>query len=90
MKIEKVPAHILSTLDMKKFKEMMGTATHFEPIFEKVDEKGSLEPIKTSIGGLNEEYNSFIESYPSMKKDDKERFKRLGQKYLNLILEGEK
>jgi DNA repair exonuclease SbcCD nuclease subunit len=90
MKIEKVPAHILSTLDMKKFKEMMGSATHFEPIFEKVDEKGSLEPIKTSIGGLNEEYNSFIESYPNMKKDDRERFKRLGQKYLNLVLEGEK
>ena len=90
VKIEKVPAHVLSTLDVKKFKEMMASAVHFEPIFEKVDERGSLEPVKTTIGGLNEEYNSFIENYPSMKKEEKNRLKALGQKYLNMVLESEK
>ena len=90
IKIEKVSTHVLSTLDVKKFKEMMAKATHFEPIFEKVDEKGRVEQIKVSIGGVREEFNLFIDSYESLTKEEKERFKSLGQKYLNLASEEEK
>lgn len=90
IKIEKVSPHVLSTLDIKKFKEMMSKATHFEPIFEKIDEKGKIEQIKVSIGGLNEEFNSFLETYPSIDKKDMQRLKTLGHTYLSKAIEDEK
>jgi len=89
IKIEKISPHILATLDIKKFRDMMSKATHFEPIFEKTDEKGNIEQIKVSIGGVKEEFNSFVDAYGALTKEEKERFKLQGQEYLNRASEEE-
>ena len=84
LKVLKIPSHIYQSLDFRKINELAEGAAHFEPAFEKLDEKGEVEILKTSIGRLNEEFIAYIESLSEQK--DKEGLKTLGLEYLEKVV----
>lgn len=87
IKIKNIDPATLAVLDVKKIREFAKDATHFEPIFEKVDKKGETEVIKTNIGGLNEEFVAFVNDLPELNKDEKKTYLDWGLHYLSKILE---
>lgn len=90
LKINQVSSSVLASLDIKKIREWAAPALHFEPIFEKsAKEEGGEIVQTTSIGGLNEEYNSFLSNHAGLSDAEKAELKQLGQHYLTAVLEEE-
>jgi len=83
--VKDIPSHILAALDIKKIRELGAPATHFEPIFEKLNEGGSPVTIKSSIGNISDEFKLFIEGYSGMSKEDKNIYLDEGLKAINEI-----
>ncbi len=88
-KVTNIKSATLAALDIKKIRELAASATHFEPIFEKIAEEGKVESNKINIGSLNEEYVAFINQYPGLSEQEKNDLQLLGQAHINEELENE-
>lgn len=97
-KVENVPSHIFENLDIKKFRELAKDALHFEPIIEKKASpehraesrcRGK-ETFKPKIGGLIEEYKTFINHHPGLSEEEKKELEEQGRTYLAKVLEESK
>ena len=89
-KVENVPSHIFEHLDIKKFREMAKDALHFEPIIEKKEDQKNHQTYKPKIGGLVEEYGTFINHHPGLSEEEKKELLQNGQTYLAKVLEESK
>lgn len=78
LKVINIPQHILSTLDIKKFRELAGAALHFEPVLEKLREERKIEETTIATGGMKEEFISFMKNYPNLKPAEVNYFTKFG------------
>ncbi|MCX5726541.1 MAG: hypothetical protein NT030_05115, partial [Candidatus Saganbacteria bacterium] len=90
LKVINIPQHVLSTLDVKKFRELASAAIHFEPVFEKLREEaspaggqGHIEEAVVAAGGIKEEFISFMKNYPNLKPAEVDYFTRFGVESLD-------
>ncbi len=80
-----IPRHIHSSLDFQKIREIVGRATHYEPVYNwKLDSKGGART--SQIGTLSEEFETYLEKI-NLPADEFKEMKSLGLDYLGKITE---
>jgi len=85
--VRNVPRTLYVTVDFRRLRELTAGATHFEPKFEVVQDKVSVQPGSTTLSSLEEEFVTFLDHYP-IGNVDKDALKLQGLDYLKRGLEG--
>jgi DNA repair protein SbcD/Mre11 len=79
--IKNVAPEAYRTIDFNWLRSATASAMHFEPHFEVVGETGSVQVGAGTIGPLEKEYVSFLESY-ALERADRDRIRDEGIAYL--------
>jgi exonuclease SbcD len=79
--VKNVAPEAYRTIDFNWLRSATAGAMHFEPHFEVVLETGSVQAVDGTIGPLEKEYVSFLESY-ALERADKDRIRDRGIAYL--------
>lgn len=84
---ENITRHQYTELDFQKLRDLAEDSVHLKIVCNFISEKGK-EIIKTAIGTLTAEFETFIE-HQDIKDLDKKKLKTLGANYLSIAKEAE-
>lgn len=84
---ENITRHQYTELDFQKLRDLAEDSVHLKIVCNFISEKGK-EIIKTAIGTLTAEFETFIE-HQDIKDLDKKKLKTLGANYLSVAKEAE-
>ncbi len=88
LRIDNIPEHIYNSLDHRQIGELKSRAFYFDLRFQRVEEEGRIQPTRTSIGRLSDEFEQFLREV-AVENLNKERLLELGLKYLSIQSEEE-
>ncbi len=85
--VKNVPRTLYVTVDFRRLRELAAAATHFEPKFDVVQDRVSVQSGSSTLSSVEEEFVSFLEHYP-IGNVNKDELKMRGLEYLKRGLEG--
>ena len=85
--VRNVARPLYLTVDFRRLRELAAGAVHFEPKFDIVQDRVSVQPGSATLSSLEEEFSTFVDRYP-IGNVNKDELKIRGLDYLKRGLEG--